>query len=452
MLSAQENDFMCRVGPGTPMGNFMRQYWIPALMPSEVPAPDSPPVRLRLLGENLIGFRITSGEVGIVASACPHRGASLFFGRNEEEGLRCVYHGWKFDVGGNCVDMPSEPAESNFRSKVRATAYPCIERNGIIWTFMGQRETLPPLPEHLPNLDEDCRVNKSMRECNFMQALEGDIDTVHYGFLHAGATQPQDLQAGSANYYAVKIRTIKLDVMETEIGTTYGGYRPAEDDTDYWRIANFQMPFYTMDPTGLLGKKTTGKAWVPLDDDHVMLWNFTSPTREAADGPGVGGLLLGAQGQGQRQGGGGPGVGYVPETSDWLGRFRPVQNARNDYLLDREAQAKMESFSGIPNGANPQDTGVQESMGPMYDRTSEHLGTTDAMVIKTRRKLIQAATDFEATGATPPGVDKPALYRQRSGGVLVPRGVSAIHACEDLISGRSLDVDAPLPIIPIGTA
>src|SRR5712691_1127323 len=136
MLSVEDNEYMCRVGRGTPMGTFIRQYWIPALLPSELPAPDCPPVRLRLLGENLIAFRTRSGSVGVVANACPHRGASLFFGRNEDEGLRCVYHGWKFDVTGQCVDMPSEPAESNFRTKIKVMAYPCIERNGIIFTYM----------------------------------------------------------------------------------------------------------------------------------------------------------------------------------------------------------------------------------------------------------------------------------------------------------------------------
>src|SRR5215211_5241267 len=186
MLATKDNEILSRVGPGTPMGELMRQYWIPVLFSSELPAPDGPPLRLRMLCENLIAFRSTSGKVGLVQNACPHRGASLFFGRNEEEGLRCVYHGWKFDVEGNCVDMPSEPAESNFKSKVRATAYPCVERNGIIWAYMGPREVPPPLPELPPNLDPNCRVTRRLEECNYMQALEGDIDTVHAGFLHFG--------------------------------------------------------------------------------------------------------------------------------------------------------------------------------------------------------------------------------------------------------------------------
>src|SRR5689334_15598624 len=178
MLSREDNELMCRVGPGTPMGDMMRQYWIPALIPTELPTPDGPPVRMRLLGENLIAFRVSSGAVGIVVNACPHRGASMFFGRNEEEGLRCVYHGWKFDVDGTCVDMPSEPPESNFKSKVRIKAYPTIERNSVIWMYMGNREVPPPLPELAPNLDPACRTWKRLEESNYMQALEGDIDTV----------------------------------------------------------------------------------------------------------------------------------------------------------------------------------------------------------------------------------------------------------------------------------
>src|ERR671914_1053448 len=140
MLSKTDNEYLCRIGPGTPMGNFFRQYWLPALKSDELPAPDCPPVRLKLLGEELSAFRTTSGAIGVIQNSCPHRGASLFFGRNEEEGLRCVYHGWKFDQTGACVDMPSEPAESNFKNKVHAVAYPTHERNGIIWAYLGNRQ------------------------------------------------------------------------------------------------------------------------------------------------------------------------------------------------------------------------------------------------------------------------------------------------------------------------
>src|ERR1044072_3652742 len=147
MLSPEDTEYLCRIGPGTPMGNLFRQYWLPAIKSDELPSPDCPPIRVKLLGEELIAYRTTSGAVGLMQNACPHRGASMFFGRNEEEGLRCVYHGWKFDTAGNCVDMPSEPAESNFKTKVHALAYPTQERSGLIWTYMGPREVPPQLPD-----------------------------------------------------------------------------------------------------------------------------------------------------------------------------------------------------------------------------------------------------------------------------------------------------------------
>ena len=189
MLSREDNELLCRVGPDTPMGDLMRQYWVPAALSSELPARDGAPLRVRLLGENLIAFRATSGAIGLVRDNCPHRGASLFYGRNEQEGLRCVYHGWKFDVTGRCVDMPNEPAESNFRGKVRAVAYPCVERAGLVWAYLGPRETPPPLPDLEPTMLTDSSVQIYQRECNWVQALEGDIDTCHTVFLHLGSVR-----------------------------------------------------------------------------------------------------------------------------------------------------------------------------------------------------------------------------------------------------------------------
>src|SRR5580692_11526447 len=193
MLTKEDNELISQVGPGTPMGNLMREYWVPAMLSSELPNPDSDPVRVMLLGEQLIGFRDTSGKVGLIQNLCPHRGASLFYGRNEEGGLRCVYHGWKYDTAGNCVDMPNEPAESNFKSKIHATAYPCQERGGVVWTYMGTREVAPALPDFEANQlpDEDINVTAVSRECNWLQGLEGDIDTSHLGFLHFGAQKPE---------------------------------------------------------------------------------------------------------------------------------------------------------------------------------------------------------------------------------------------------------------------
>jgi nitrite reductase/ring-hydroxylating ferredoxin subunit len=403
MLSERDNELLCRIGPGTPMGNLMRQYWIPAIRSDELPAPDCPPLRVRLLGENLIGFRATSGEVGLVQNHCPHRGASLFFGRNEEHGLRCAYHGWKFDVRGACVDMPNEPAESNFKDKVRARAYPCLERNGIIWTYMGLRETPPPLPDlehNLLNTDIE-RISILHRACNWMQGWEGEMDTVHAAFLHYGAERFEDQEPGSFNYYQYRQRAPRFQTIDTEVGVSYGAYRPAEEDTYYWRIAHMMFPFYAVIPAGSLG------IYVPMDDDHTLHWEIRiRPAQFVAGAPaGIGGAR----------------DGYLPNTSDWYGRFNLVQNMANDYLIDREAQSSWKSYTGIP-GVRQQDMAVTDSMGPIMDRTQEHLGTTDVLIIRTRRRLIAAAEALRDHGVTPPGVDQPEKYRMRTGEVILPRG------------------------------
>src|SRR5487761_2751697 len=180
MHTPEEIDLLAQCGPGTPVGNLLRRYWTPALLSAEIPDADSIPVKVKLLHEDLVAFRDSKGKVGLVAENCPHRGASLYYGRNEEEGLRCIYHGWKFDVDGNCVDMPNEPASSNFKDRVKAVAYPTIERGGIIWTYMGPREVPPPLPDLEGNMDDSSMTYSQIRNCNWMQALEGDIDTVHF--------------------------------------------------------------------------------------------------------------------------------------------------------------------------------------------------------------------------------------------------------------------------------
>jgi phenylpropionate dioxygenase-like ring-hydroxylating dioxygenase large terminal subunit len=423
------------------MGNLMRQYWIPALVPSELPYPDCPPMRLRMLGENLIAFRTTFGKVGIIQNACPHRGASMFFGRNEEDGLRCVYHGWKFDVSGACVDMPSEPAESNFRNKVRTVAYPTQERNGIVWCYMGPRATPPPLPNHPGNMSPDARVQKYVRACSYMQALEGDIDTVHASFLHGGHVKLEDTVPGSVNYYAVKQRSALMEVQEHEIGATYGAYRPAEETTDCWRIGHFQLPFFTMNAPGVLTRKGGGNAYVPIDDEHVMGWRLRLPAEYGA--PGVGGLFE-APRKGQASGNTDPADPDRPDTTDWIGKFRYLNDASNDYGINREMQ-KHVNYTGISGGADPEDRAVQESMGAIYDRTQEHLGTTDMMIIRTRSILLRACKALRDHGTIPPGVDKPELYWMFAGGAIVPRGVSGIDYTRDFLFGREQLVEVTTP-------
>src|SRR5215467_11833610 len=259
MLKQDENELITRVGPGTPMGNFMREYWVPAMLSSEVPTPDSDPVRILLLGEQLIGFRDSNGKVGLLHNNCPHRGASLFFGRNEEAGLRCVYHGWKFDVQGNCVDMPNEPAESDFKLKVKAVAYPRVEPNG------------------LP--DGEYSVNAIQRESNYLQGLEGDIDTSHFSFLHFGSADVESAIPGTFHYYTLKERAPRYQVLDTQFGCMYSAYRPAEPGHTYHRIALFLFPFWTMIPTGVLGHQILARGWVPMDDEHTMFFSLTPKVR-----------------------------------------------------------------------------------------------------------------------------------------------------------------------------
>ena len=355
-------------------------------------------MRVRLLGENLIAFRATSGAVGIIQNSCPHRGASLFFGRNEEDGLRCVYHGWKFDATGACVDMPSEPAESNFKNKVRARAYPCVERNGVIWTYMGPRPTPPPLPDIEPNMlaRGEYAVQKVFRDCNWIQGLEGDIDTGHLAFLHLGSVKPEDAKPGTFDYYTVADRAPRYDVIETDFGTSYGAYRPAEADTYYWRVAHFLFPFYTMIPTGVLGVQVLVRAWVPVDDEHMMFWSFGVPRTRVGPGSAGGATGMRRPAARRRRRAGNGRIQFLPDTTDLIGRFRLTQNRANDYLIDREAQ-RTASYTGIP-GIHQQDQAITESMGTIYDRSHEHLGTSDAMVIRTRRRVINAAKALRDRG------------------------------------------------------
>ncbi len=399
MLSLEDNEVLCRVGPGTPVGDLMRQYWMPAVRADELPSPDCPPVRIKLLGEELIAFRATSGAVGMIQNACPHRGASMFFGRNEEEGLRCVYHGWKFDVTGACVDMPSEPAESNFKNKVRTKAYPCIERGGIIWAYMGPREEPPALPDLEANmLAEGASIYNICISSNFMQNWEGEMDTVHAAFLHSGATSADEVKPGSIAYYQAKNRAPRFSVIETEVGTSYGAYRPAEEDTYYWRIAHMLFPFYAMIPTGTLGLEVFWRAYVPMDDNHTMMWTQLKGPSDSR-------------------------IQWHSNGTGWYDRFNITQNPQNEWMLDREEQKSGRSFTGIPGGARPQDMAVTYSMGAIYDRSREHLGTTDQLIIRTRRKVLAVARALQKDGIIPPGVDKPELYRLRSGGVVLPRSV-----------------------------
>jgi phthalate 4,5-dioxygenase len=387
MVSQQENETLTRVGAGTPMGTLMRRYWIPAAMSSELAA-DGAPMRLMLLGERLVAFRDSNGDVGILDHHCPHRNASLFFGRNEQGGLRCLYHGWKFGVDGQCLDMANVPPHQDFKSKIKAKSYQAIERNGLIWVYMGS-DTPPELPSIEATLVPASKVtfNWMQRACNWLQLMEGDLDTSHIDFLHGGARTVQTFAPDDPRRFGAANRAPEYDVQEAPWGTMYGAFRPADPGEVYWRVAHFMFPFWTITPSGPFGRHLYARAWVPMDDTHTMAVRIIGNAGMVAPGGADKlGIVTGLE-------------DLIPNSSDWYGRWRPRTNADNDYLIDRELQ-RTKSFSGIP-GIAAEDQAVTESMDPVTDRSTEHLAPSDRMIAVTRRKLLEVAQSMpegEAVG------------------------------------------------------
>jgi phthalate 4,5-dioxygenase oxygenase subunit len=388
MLSQSDNELLTRVGPGTAMGELFRRFWLPALMPSELPEPDCAPVRVRLLGEDLVAFRATDGQVGFLAANCPHRGASLFFGRNEEAGLRCVYHGWKFDTLGNCLDMPNEPAESDFRTRVNAVAYPAAEWGGMTWIYMGPPDLEPRLPEMEWCLVPDSHrvVRRWIHETNYAQAAEGDIDTAHISFLHRRAV------AGVAGLEAGKDLAPKLTVKETDYGFVYGGRREPEQDVYHWRLTQWLLPFFSVIPGEY---PLTGHGYVPIDDEHTSVVGY----RYHAERP-----MTAAERAVVENG-----VQTVPRIDP--ATLLPIANRHNDYLIDRHMQ-RMVNYSGIV-GISEQDMAMTQSMGRVFDRSKEHLGTSDVAVIAMRRLLLRLAHNLQSEGSGPYAAYHGEVYRVR---------------------------------------
>jgi len=402
MLSREDNELLTHVGPGTPMGALMRRYWIPVLYADQLAEPDGAPVRVRLLGEDLVAFRDTDGRVGLLDERCPHRTASLYFGRNEECGLRCVYHGWKFDVEGNCVDLPSEPPGSNFESKVRATAYPCIERAGLVWTYMGPADLKPDFPELEWTLvpAEQRFATRHIQQCNWLQGLEGGFDAAHLAFLHQGVDSENR-----------GVLAVCHEVMETDFGLIVGAGREMENGDIRWGSNLMILPYHKVFAT----TPNAGHMWVPIDDGNTMLYSIDFfPDRVLTEKD-------------------------LAKSKAWLhihtenipGTDRAVQNFDNDYMIDRAAQASGESYTGL-KGLAIQDCAIQESMGPIADRTIEHLGASDMAIIRIRRLLLDSIRDHE-DGKTPPGLNA-ASYRARSSRFLLKPGDSFHKVVEGQIA------------------
>jgi phthalate 4,5-dioxygenase len=274
MLTKEENERLTRVGAGTPMGETMRRYWLPLLLSWELPEPDGPPVRARALGEDLVAFRQTDGQVGLLEEFCPHRRASLWLGRNEENGLRCVYHGWKFNLDGQCVEQMNEPRQ--FCDKIRVTAYPTVELGGVIWAYMGPKEKQPAPPKfEWTQVPETHRtVSKVVQGCNWLQALEGGIDTSHFTILHRALKHNPRQPGVEIDNPGVRGGAPTLEVDVTDYGYRYYGLRPMGDGTHYVRGYHFVMPFTQLRPPGPGKQQTHGHYWVPIDDENVLVWNF----------------------------------------------------------------------------------------------------------------------------------------------------------------------------------
>jgi phenylpropionate dioxygenase-like ring-hydroxylating dioxygenase large terminal subunit len=414
MTSASEGAELTRIGRGTPMGELMRLYWIPALKSSELER-DGAPVRFMVMGEKLIAFRDSSGRVGVMDHRCPHRGASLFLGRNEEGGMRCLYHGWKFDVTGQCIDMPSVPPEQDFKHKVCAKAYRVVERAGVVWIYMGTRAEAPPLPalQILDAPDDEINVGMIQRDCNYLQAIEGEIDTAHFGYLHGGHVDVNRLDESEPLYHTVTNRAPKYHVHDTPWGTQYGAHRSAGPGRTYWRFANFLFPFWTQAPNGEFDSHAHGRAWVPIDDHHCMYIFIWWKRARAANS-----LPQPAYKDGTPIGGTGRGNKLKPNTTDWMGRWRMTDNEANDWGLDRAAQRSGAIYSGI-DGIHLQDQAITESMGSIVDHTLEHLGPSDQMITRTRRRLLMAARALRDQGTLPPGVEDAGIYHGARSGYFV---------------------------------
>jgi len=410
-------DDITHVGPGTPMGELMRRYWVPAALSSEVTT-DGPPLRLMLLGEKLIAFRDAQGRVGVMDHRCPHRCASLFLGRNEGDGIRCIYHGWKYDIDGNCVDTPSVPAHQSLVGKVKATAYRAVERAGLIWVYMGDQSNIPRLPALEVTLlpQESIRINIMQRECNWLQALEGDIDTSHVGFLHAGAIDPDDLGEDHPMHHAVYNRAPEYKIEVTEWGTMYGAYRPPHNGMVDWRIAHYVLPFWTMTPNSNIRERVVANAWVPMDDTHTMMIKITGGVGETHNFAYIP-MKNGKQMPGTNK------HSYLPNTTDWYGRWRCTANPGNDWNIDREAQRKNIIYSGI-DSIPVQDQAVIESMGPIVDHTREFLGPGDRMIARTRQAMMDAVRRLRDEGIAPPSARDPGIvWGARSGSFAAPESM-----------------------------
>ena len=411
-MSPEMSQTLTQTGAGTPMGNLMRRYWVPVVMSSEIAEADGPQVRVQIMGEKLLAFRDSDGLPGLISEFCSHRGVSLFFGRNEEKGIRCSYHGVKFDRLGNCVDVPSAP---QMCEKMKIVGYPCIERGGVVWAYMGPAEHRPAEPEvewcTLP--PSHVFVSKRWQRSNYLQAMEGGIDTAHVSYVHSMDVTTDPMHRGvKALDYIKADGNVVFNIEKTEFGMTLLGRRMGEPDSYYWRITQWLFPWYTLIPP--FGDHSLGgHVWVPIDDHNCWAWSINyrpeAPLGEEE-------LHHMHEGRG------------IHNEYEAPGSFIPKANSDNDYLIDRKAQKERRLYSGVA-GIAAQDYSLQESMGPIQNHAEEKILPTDRGIVMARRMLYEAAIDL-GKGATPPALNAVA-HRVRAAGVLLDKAQDPVTWAKD---------------------
>jgi phenylpropionate dioxygenase-like ring-hydroxylating dioxygenase large terminal subunit len=431
MLSATDNAYLNSSEPDTPMGNYLRCHWHPVALSEEVAKPDCAPIRLKVMGEDLLLFRDSKGKTGLIEPFCAHRGADLFFGRNEECGIRCVYHGWKYDIHGNCIDMPNVPKDAAYHGKIKIKAYPTQEFADMVWAYMG-----PPdiQPFEVPQLEAGLvppshrYVTKRLVECNWTHSMEGALDTAHFSFLHMPA--PAFRKDDSSNIAAdeSRIRWLRNDpaprfkIIDHEVGFLIGGARNADPGDHYWRLTQYMLPTHSITPSAMPNETYYGYSWVPIDDHSCWMYVYAWHPDQAISNEERKKYIKGGYGQFAELG-----PGYVP-----------LRNRSNSYLMSREEQ-KTISFTGI-RGIAEQDQMAQESQGYMIDRTKENLSPTDVGIIRFRKLLLQEAKAF-AAGKNPDSPNKAKDYCVRGGGAHTKSSLALEQVMEERFGSITGKVD-----------
>ncbi|MGE4340232.1 MAG: Rieske 2Fe-2S domain-containing protein, partial [Pigmentiphaga sp.] len=388
----------------TIMGRYLRAHWIPCMAEHEVPGPDQPPRRLRLLGEDWVVFRDSEGRVGVLDEHCLHRRASLFFGRNEEGGLRCVYHGWKFAWDGALLDVPNERRSTGIMAKLRARACRAQLRGGLLWVYVGPEDAEPAFPEFewLDLPDTHRVVSRWEQDCNSVQAMEGELDPSHASFLHRRLDRLAESDSAIDGRYFQEDTSPVLHVDSTDYGFITASQREVDEASAYWRLNQFILPFYTIITTEPDHARMI-RMWVPRDDEScwviALTYRMDEPIRPAEREAWETGVTIHRR--------------IVPGTT------RAPENRDNDYLIDREVQSTV-SFTGI-DGIRAQDAMACESAGAIVDRSLENLVSSDLAIVVMRKRLLQEARKMADGGEQPDTAAKGSLYRVRGHQMVLPR-------------------------------